>query len=154
MTASKILKIRTYNMNSVLIDAPLLTQLRGLTLHSRSGLNHELNNFQQIMKIRPVQAKALVAFFDEDPPMAWALLSKEASTFTFRNRTEYNAGYGLLFEVYVSEQHRRKGIASAILKRAKIVAGQQKICIAPHDYKSEAFYEKSKKDYRYNFKEL
>ncbi len=154
MTVPKVLKIRTYGMNFVLNDAPLHAQLRALTLHSRSGLNHELDNFQRIMKIRPVQAKALVAAFENEAPIAWALLSKEASTFKFRNGTEYNAGYGTLFEVYVSEPYRRKGIGSAILKRAKIVAGQQKLCIAPHDYKSDSFYEQVKKDFRFAFKEL
>lgn len=140
-------------MNFVLNEAPLLATLRGLTLHSYSGMNHELNNFQQIIKIRPVNAKVLVATINEEV-VAWALLSKEASTFKFRNNTEYNAGYGLLFEVYVDEAHRRKGIASAILQRAKIIAGTQKICIAPHDLKSSYFYEKNKKYHRYNFKEL
>lgn len=153
MTASELIKIRTYSMNFVLNEAHLLATLRRLTLHSRSGLNHELNNFQKIIKIRPVNAKAIVVYLDEKV-IAWALLSKEASTFHFRNGTEYNAGYGLLFEVYVAEDHRRKGVASQILKRAKLIAGSQKICIAPHDYKSHAFYNFHFQQNKYHFKEL
>ena len=150
---SSIVKIRSHDMNFILNNGPLLATLRRLTLHSYSGLNHELNNFQEIIKIRPINAKALVVSIDEET-VAWALLSKEASTFRFRNGTEYNAGYGLLFECYVAKPYRRNGIASKLIQRAKIIAGQQKICIAPHDYNSNAFYESCKRKKRYHFKEL
>lgn len=153
MSLSQIVKIRTYNMNFVLAEAPLLATLRKLTLHSRSGLNHELNNFQEIIKIRPVNAKAIVAYLDEEA-VAWALLSKEASTFYFRNGIEFNAGHGMLFEVYVALHHRRKGIASKILERARLIAGQQRICIAPHDSQSDSFYNHHRKDSKYYFKDL
>ena len=153
MTLSNEIKIRTYTMNYALKNADLLSHLRRLTLHQFSGLNKELNNFQEIIKIRTVNAKAIIAYNNETP-IAWALLSKEASEFKFANGVAYNAGYGVLFEVYVDIPFRRKGIASMLLKRAKLIHPGQRICVAPHDSKSYSFYEKNKRDYKYNFRQL
>lgn len=132
------IKIIAYDMNYVLKEPALLCRLRELTLHSGSGLNHELNAFSEIVKTRMVHAKALSAYLD-DRMVAWALLSKEPSTFMFWYES-FKAGDGVLFEVYVEPIHRRKGIGTALLNKAKFICSDKKICICPHDYASNNFY--------------
>lgn len=140
-------------MDFILNNPTLHEAVRKLTLHQWSGMNQELNNFQKINKIRKVNARAMIATLD-DNPIAWALLSKEASTFRFGNGTEYNAGYGMLFEVFVQEQYRRKGIGSELLKQTKKIAPGQRICVAPHDYPSESFFNNNRNQHNYNLKAL
>mgnify|MGYP001619169783 CR=1 FL=1 len=141
LTSRKKIKIKNYDINLILKEPILLSRLRELTLSPRSGMNYELNNFKKIANVRPVQASALVVYL-ENEIIAWALLSRENSKFSFKNFTEFNAGHGILFEVYVDHAHRRRGVGSILLKKARKIANGTRLCIAPHDYPSDRFYEK------------
>jgi GNAT superfamily N-acetyltransferase len=134
------LKIRTEDFNLVAKKPVLLNKLRKLTLHGRSGMNHELDHLIDDAKIRNVNAKVLLAYYKREL-IGWALLSREKSDFNFpRSYYGFNPVDGVLFEVFVDHLHRRKGIGSALMKKARQKAGPLKLCVVPWDYQSERFY--------------
>lgn len=133
------LTIRVQDFNVVATDPTLLRKLRGLTLHSRSGMNNELNYLEEQVRSRKVDCKILTAFWKMDL-VGWALLSQEPSKFTFANSDGYSPDQGILFQVYVNPDFRRKGIGSALIKVAKRKIGKSRLCICPWDYRSESFY--------------
>lgn len=135
-----MLKIRTEDFNQVAEKPELLKKLRKLTLHPQSGMNHELNQMLKHAKTRTVDAKVLIAFKKREI-VGWALLSKEATDFTFaRSWSGFTPGQGTLLQVYVNPDFRRQGIGSALVKAARRKAGAARLCICPWDYQSEEFY--------------
>jgi GNAT superfamily N-acetyltransferase len=138
------LALEVKDANLALKDQELLKLLRRLTLGGRSGMNRELDNFSQVMLERPINCKILLASYEKEL-IAWALLSKEESDFDFLYQ-RYNPEYGFLFEVFVDSKHRRKGVATELIKLAKELIGKETLCICPWDYNSNKFYD--------NFNEL
>jgi ribosomal protein S18 acetylase RimI-like enzyme len=108
-----------------------------------------LDNLSLLAKKRKVNAK-VISVKRNDKIVGWALLSKENSDFHFGYsisgiKTFDAKRDGALFEVFVDPEYRRSGIGSALIKKARKHAGSAQLCIAPHDYKSNKFYEKHKK---------
>lgn len=144
------LTIRVEDYNLVARKPELLQKLRELTIRPTSGMNHELNAFAKISRIRPVQCKILMAYRSRQL-VGWAILSKEDSSFYFPfSARNFKANDGSLFEVYVHPSYRRQGIASELLKKAKKYATDG-LCVAPHDVASHGLYDKLE---RYHNKRL
>ena len=138
------LTIRVKSFSDIVLDTHLLQMLRKLTLHHFSGMNHELNNFEKLSKIRKVNAQVLLAYI-ENELVGWALLSSEPSNFLFgKHFKNYEPSYGSLFQVYVAPVHRRKGIGSELLKIARHKIYPHKLCICPWNSTSNKFYDKFK----------
>lgn len=133
------LKIHTEDFDKVVVKPTLMKKLRHLTLHAGSGLNFELNHLVESSKTRKVNAKVILAYYKREL-IAWGLLSREKSKYNFRSHKGFNPVQGVLFEVYVSPAHRRRGIGSAILKAARKKAGSMRLCIAPWDDQSRKFF--------------
>lgn len=129
-------------IDSVLKNNILLNRLRKLTIrqgaYPLSGMNLLLNSFKEIIKTRPVKAVAIIAKIDRRT-VGWAILSQENAEFA---NASFTAADGLLFEVFVHPDERRKGIGSEILKNAKKIAWNHKLCIVPWDQRSRSFYQK------------
>ncbi len=132
------LTISTLDFNLAAQNPDLMRQLRELTLNPRSGMNFELNRYEKIIKERPIKCQVLLAHRLSDL-VAWALLTKEDSLFTFPNGY-YDSDRGTMFQVYVHENHRMQGIATELFKKAKEMVGDEILCVCPHDYKSTNFY--------------
>jgi GNAT superfamily N-acetyltransferase len=150
------LTIRATDFNLVAQQPELLKQLRKLTIHSGSGLNYEMDRMIKDIQTRPVRCKIILAYHQPKPfstreLVGWALLSNEDSKFYFfgtmaTNGSRFKKEDGWLFEVYVDPKHRRQGVASAILKKARKITKKEVLCVAPWDYRSTAFYEKLPED--------
>lgn len=141
---STTLTIRMEDLNVSFKKPDLIRKLKKLTIRPTSGMNHELNNLLRVSASRPVDCKILIAYQNRKI-VAWSLLSKEATNFEFSNSEGgFKSQFGLLFQIYVDPLHRRKGIASALLRKAQRLTNGQRICICPHDMKSENFYNKFK----------
>lgn len=133
-------KIEDYNVVSK--KSLFMSKLRKLTLHSSSGMNHELNELEKIIKTRSVKCKIVTAYFDRKL-VGWALLSREPSNFTFVNTySNYNPSQGVLFQVFVDPLFRRKGIGSALVEAGKKYIGSNCLCVCPWDNRSDKFYAK------------
>lgn len=135
------LTINVLSFRLVARKQALLTRLRELTLHHRSGLNHELTSLLDI-KDRNAKAKVITATMNKQI-VAWAILSQEASTFRFPTSNDvFNKEKSVLFEVYVDPSFRRQGIATKLFNTAKMHALDNKMHICPWDFSSERFYDK------------
>lgn len=122
----------------------IMSSVRKLTLHSRSGMNYELDQFAEISKIRNVNAKFILAL-EDSIMIAWALLSNEKSDFFhFTDGSSRMSEPGALFEVYVQPDYRRSGIGSDLLKIGRRLAGPNGIYICPWDNNSRSFYRKTR----------
>lgn len=141
MNSSDLL-IRVRDYNEIHDNKPLLKTLRKLTLHKWSGMNHELNKFEDLIEEREVKAKIITVAYERNL-VAWAILSKEDSDFGFSPSSEgYRSTDGLLFEIFVDYKYRKMGIATEVLKIAKRKANVSRLCVCPHDKASNAFYDK------------
>src|SRR5271170_6725680 len=108
------LTVRTVDFNLVAKQPDLLAKLRKLTLNTYSGLNHELTRMLNAVEERTVNCKILLAYRFNDL-VAWAILSKEDTDFVFYETMDgFKKEDGWLFQVFVDNNHRRQGIASAI----------------------------------------
>jgi GNAT superfamily N-acetyltransferase len=141
----KGIKLKTIDMNKILKDPEALKGLRALTLRPTwegpSGMNTELNSLREISKTRKVEAKAITAWLNGDM-IGWSLCSKESSDFPFMNGSF--EGKGVLFQVFVDHRFRRKGVGTALLRRARRVC-KEKLTVCPWDDRSYSFFEKHKK---------
>lgn len=135
------LTIKSEDFNLAVKDPSLLKQLRKLTLHCYSGLNHEIDNLLRTMRAREVKAKVLLAYSGKEL-VGWALMSREPSDYTFPKKEGFKEGDGVLFEVFVNPAYRRQGIATEIVKVARRKAGPYRLCICPWDQQSQLFYSK------------
>lgn len=145
------LTIKVLDFNLVAKKPALLKKMRALTIRPESGLNHELNHLLRTIETRPVRSKVIAAYLDSKL-VGWGLLSREDSSFCFSNTWDgYKSNDGILFELYVDPNHRRQGIGSEIIKTARKHSGPLKLCIAPWNDSSRAFYNTFKK---YKTKEL
>lgn len=134
-------KIRTLDFNKVAQDEKLISVLRSLTLHSYSGMNHELNNLIKRVKSSEIVDVQVLAAYHKDIIVGWALLSREPSNFSFTHVWDgYRPSLGALFEVYVDPLYRRKGIGSRLVKAAKRKVGTSRLCFCPWDNQSTDFY--------------
>ncbi len=148
---AKPLTVKVYDYNIVAKDPEFIRVLRMLTLNSMSGMNHELNSFQKISLSRPVDCKIITAY-RENELVAWALLSGEASDFTFgRAYDGFKPDNSLMLQIYVQPQHRRQGIASELMKTASGLAGTKKLSVCPWDEASYGFYNRHKPTYEPNY---
>jgi ribosomal protein S18 acetylase RimI-like enzyme len=139
------LTVRVSDFNLLAQKPGAIRKLRRLTLHSGSGMNYELDNLLSLAKQRPVSCKILRAY-QEKSLVGWAFLSKEKSDFNFANTDDgYNVIQGVLFEVYVDPDHRRKGVGTKLIEVAQRKCGTQRICICPWDSSSRLFYNNFKK---------
>lgn len=144
-------KIDVLDFNLISKDSKLIRKLRKLTLHPGSGLNHELDHIIRKSKISKVKVKIITASHN-DKIIGWALLSRENSSYSFMNSYDgYKSTDGVLFEIFVSSEYRRKGIGSQLIKSARKHSGPKRLCIAPWNNSSYQFYNKFK---RYKTKEL
>lgn len=135
-----IVKVRDYN--AIANNKSLLQKLRELTLHGYSGMNAELDYLAEQAPTRKVKTKVLLAYHEQDL-IGWAILSQESSGYWFcRVNSTFDSKYGVLFEVFVDEKYRRKGVASALVEKAKTKVGSRKLCFVPWDSQSYAFYGK------------
>lgn len=145
------LTIKVMDFNLVATKPNLLKKLRSLTIRPESGLNHELNHLLRSAQNRTVRSKIVVAVLEKNI-VGWGLLSREDSSFCFSNTWNgFSSNDGVLFELYVDPHHRRKGVGTEIIKTARKHSGPLKLCIAPWDDSSRAFYNTFKK---YKTKEL
>jgi hypothetical protein len=140
-------KTKTLSLSKVFADPKLHKQLRKLTLDHWSGMNMELNYLERTNEIRPVDAKAILALVD-DKIAGWALLSNEDGTNCVYESsrggfTSYRAFQGSLFEIYIDRSHRKMGVGSTILKKAKRLTPNKKLVVVPWDGASHKFYAKS-----------
>src|SRR5208283_3590077 len=94
------LTIRVQDFNLVAEKPDFIKKIRKLTINPHSGMNSELDNFEKLAKYRNVNVKVLTAFRSKEL-VAWALLSKEPSTFWFTNVDGFEPHWGQLFQVYV-----------------------------------------------------
>lgn len=134
------LTIRALDFNLLPQHPELVKQLRKLTLHPHSGMNRELKALFKLMKERPVVAQVLLAYRNRKL-VAWALLSRERSDMRFSNTWKhFEPTDGLLVEIFVSPAYRRQGIGSILMKVARRKAGSRRLCVAPWDELSRAFY--------------
>jgi GNAT superfamily N-acetyltransferase len=127
-------------------DTPeLYAKLIKLTFTGYSGMRTEMKWLKQLHQQRKINAKAIVAF-DDQKPIAWALLSKENignPTYRFNKNSS-------LFEIYVKQSYRRQGIGSKILKRAKRTSLNNPIAVVPWDYVSQNFYDRNRTNQMYD----
>ncbi len=145
------LTIRTIDFNLIVSRPEFCKKLKKLTLHADSGLNYELDNLLKISKQRKINAKVLTAYHKKSL-IGWALLSKENSNFCFYNTLDgFDASQGVLFEVYVDPEYRRRGVGTTLIRTAKKCIGKDQLFICPWDELSTNFYKKFK---RYKAKEL
>lgn len=134
------LKLYVAEFNEVVKNPEFLKKLRSLTLHPFSGMNHELNHMEINAKSRDVNCKIITAY-RRRVLVGWALLSQEPSDFHFaRSYSGFEPGQGILFQVYVAPEWRRKGIGSEMIKVARKKCEGLKLCICPWDDQSEGFY--------------
>lgn len=139
------LTVRVRGFNLVAQRPQLMQNLRKLTIHKSSGMNYELDNFENLAKYREVNAKVLTAHHNGEI-VGWALLSKERTHFSFNNHYDgFSPEYGALFEVYVDPNYRRQGVGTRLLRSAKRKLDGDRLCVCPHDIKSDKFYEQFKK---------
>jgi ribosomal protein S18 acetylase RimI-like enzyme len=136
------LVIKVEDFNSIVKKPNLLRKLRNLTIRPSSGMNFELNSLEKDAESRTIKCKILMAFSNRKL-VGWAMLSKEPSSFPFFN-TEYAPNFGTLFEVYVDPNHRRQGIASALIEKSLNISGTDRLCVCPHDPQSTGFFNKYK----------
>lgn len=155
MTVSKPnITIKCKDYNSIALEYfnsknDLLSNLRKLTLHPNSGMNRELDSLYKIWKERKVEAKVILAYID-DNLVGWGLLSKESSTFKFKNHfLGYKPEYGTLFEIFVHPNYRRMGVGKKIVQTARKKTNNTTLCFCPWDVNSRKFYEQFNK---YNHK--
>jgi GNAT superfamily N-acetyltransferase len=129
------------DFNEIIKNEEVMSKLRRLTLCSYSGMNQELDLFENLIETRSIQAKAITAHHD-NVMVAWALLSQEKSNFYFSSGNGFIPERdGVLFEVFVHPLYRRKGIATSLMILAKEEVGPLPFCVAPHDNASYAFYD-------------
>lgn len=138
------LTIRVEDFNLVARKPQFLRVLRNLTLHSTSGMNHELNELLRRAQTRKVNCKIITAHHNREV-VGWLLLSKEQTDYCFTRSCGYNPSMGILIQVFVNPSFRRKGIGTNLLKAAKKKAGTTKLCVCPWDSTSHGFYEKFNK---------
>jgi ribosomal protein S18 acetylase RimI-like enzyme len=135
--------IELFDFNKIYKNNKIISELRKLTLFSRSGMNHELNNLSELADERKVNVK-IIAVKRNNKIIGWAILSKEDSDFGFGKGPFVAKRDGALFEVFVAPAFRRMGVGTALLKKARKHAGSAHLCVAPHDHKSDNFYAKHK----------
>jgi GNAT superfamily N-acetyltransferase len=149
-----MLYIKKMEYSEAFRNKSLMLSLRKLTLNQYSGLNKEMNNLESLLRDgRKIDAKVLLAYKD-DRLVGWALMSREESAwhYAFYNgkgvacQKRFNAGHGILFEIFVHPDYRRQGIASRIIKKAKLIANGTRLCVIPWNDVSLDFYK--------NFKEI
>ena len=135
------LTIAVDGYDSVAAIPGMLQSLRQLTLEPTSGMNHELDSFARISQTRSVGALILTAN-TLDSLVGWALLSKEESDFVFiHSDNGFSPEDGMMFQVYVHPWYRKRGIASRLLQVARSKAGDDRLCVCPHDGPSYRFYD-------------
>ena len=137
------LTIRTIDFNLVAQQPKLVAKLRELTITPWSGLNYEMDRMlQDVQEGKSVNCQTLLAYrFDK--LIAWAIMSKENTNFHFVNSdTGFKADDGWLFQVFVEKDYRKQGIATELFNAAKKMAGEEVLCVCPHDKKSTDFYTK------------
>lgn len=137
----KGLTFRSFDFNLVVKKPRLLEKLRKLTLYPYSGLNKELDNLLRLIrKNKSVRAYVLTAFLGEEL-VGWALLSRETSEYSFPRGSSFEEGDGVLFEIFVSQNHRRQGIGTQLIKLARRKISGDRLCIVPWDSTSHRFYD-------------
>ena len=144
-----LVRTKTIPLSEVFANSKLHRQLRKLTLDHWSGMNYELNYLERTNEIRSIDAKAILALVD-DKIAGWALLSNEdgancvyESNHLGIGLTSYKAFQGSLFEIYIDRSHRKQGVGTAILKKAKRLTPRKKLVVVPWDTASRKFYTKS-----------
>jgi len=141
--------INVLDFNSIAKQPDLIKKLRKLTLNRYSGMNYELTSLNKMAKKRKVNCRIIVASIN-DEMVGWALLSREPSDFIFPTGQYYEPICGFLFQIFTNLNHRKKGIATEIIKIARRLSGPYKLCVCPWNYSSDKFYEK----FKYKFKIL
>jgi GNAT superfamily N-acetyltransferase len=139
-TISSNFKFLIEDFNDVAKKPSLIKKLRDLTLCYGSGMNIELDHLLATIKERKVNCR-IIKVISKTKLVAWALLSRESSSFKFSNTWDrFDPSIGTLFEVYVHPDYRRMGIGSELIKIARKRSGSMTLCIAPWDSQSRGFF--------------
>ena len=137
------LTMRSLDFNLLPRYPKLLQKLRKLILHRGSGMDRELDHLTKIMATRPVNAKVILVYRYPGKLVGWELLSKERSAISFwATSTYFEPHDGMLLEIFVDPKFRRQGIGTEIMKVARRKAGPYRLCVAPWDVRSRAFFRK------------
>jgi len=132
------------DFNKIANHPEMIRKLRGLTLHSHSGMNCELNNLMKLSKARKVNSEIFLAFV-KTQLVGWALYSNESSKVVFTSYDDgdqFNSGYGSLFQIFIDPKFRKMGIGTELVKIAAKKSNNRKICICPWDNLSTKFFSK------------
>ncbi len=136
------LKISVKSLNVHINDEAFVKSLRNLTLNSYSGMNQELNTISSLKKKgRKIDARAILAHQGESL-VGWALFSRESSENCWSYK--YNAGQGVLFQVYTNPTLRKSGIATRLIKKANKLANGSTLCVVPWNDESLGFFSRHK----------
>jgi len=134
-------KLQVKNLNDYINDKDFISNLRALTLNKDSGSNKELTALQKMKDENGViDAKAIIAHTPEGM-IGWALFSRESSKCCFSYK--FHSDQGVLIHIYVKPEARRSGAASAILKKARRLAGNKVLCVIPWSEEATKFYRKN-----------
>ncbi len=132
------LKISVKSLNAHINDEVFMNSLRKLTLNSYSGMNQELNSITDLKKKgRKVDARAIMAHKGEEL-VGWALFSREKSDCCWTYK--YNAGQGILLQIYTNPTLRKTGIGTRLIKKANKLANGSTLCVVPWNDQSHAFF--------------
>jgi GNAT superfamily N-acetyltransferase len=111
------LRLRTFEMDEVLVTPSLLKKARSLTLPPPSGMNAALDYFQVLSRVSSVDALGIFAYY-LDEIIGWALFSFEEDTWGFVPLKEGES----CTHVYVDVNYRHQGVGTALMHLAARIA--------------------------------
>lgn len=127
MFIESLVVYRTVDMDSVIKDQNLLAVARSLTLSPSSGMNRALDSYQEMIKSKPLEAKAIFAYY-ESQPVGWILVTKEHDGFSFRPIN----GQACI-QVFVKPDFRRHKIGTKLVQLAKQIYPEDQINAYAHN---------------------
>ena len=132
--------IKVIDINDVIKNGKLLSQLKNLTLYgSSSGMKHSLSKCERSNE--RLDGKAIIAYHkcDNETPIAWSNYSREETDYI----VNYRKSMGVYVQCYVSYNYRRQGIGTLLLKTAQELAGDDPICAAGWSNEAYLFFKKN-----------
>lgn len=127
MFIESLLVYRIVDMDTVVKNQDLLATARSLTLSPRSGMNRALDAYQELVKERSLEAKAIFAYY-KDLPVGWIIVTKEADGFSFQPVD----GQACL-QVFVKPDFRRHKIGTKLVQLARQIYPEDQINAYAHN---------------------